>query len=297
MELNTGGGVAIPPLRWKSWKSINMSVSKDRYQGNLLWGLTKEPLDSPESVIGSPSRIPSIVGQGAGRGFTFDGLRLPIDWKNSLALKQFKWEPFYYRFARRCEADNLAPGEINVDPKTRLMTRIKIKNQPEASVKLSDDSLGRQNGVYKAENVNDIQSAIVLQATAAEFLQRIGLGNYPYIEGMNGRHYYSSNLSIPQSILATNKPITDEYRKEFKKRARNIATTFGVEFQDIEFNEQGILTFVKIEGDACNYSYDKEINRYSRHNVGTARQAVTLHGIIASFINDRLDFLGQEVEA
>lgn len=273
-----------------------MSSSKETLLGQSAVGIKREFLDSPESIIGSPFKIPSILGQGSGRGFTFDGLHLPIDWEKAIpTLKQIDWEGFYTFFAEQCKQDDLKPGKISVDSKTGIMTGISIKSRPEASIKISNHFIDRQAGIYEAENVNDINIAIRLQRTASAFLANvnrlIGLDNtYSYIDGQ-GKNYYSANLSIPKHILETDQSITNDYYKmSFKMRASNIAGRFGLTIRDIEFDNRGIPVYFGVnEGSACEYYLDpnnKQDGRYSGHNIDTPYQAAVLHGIGASFIND-----------
>ncbi len=277
-----------------------MSSPKERNQGNLSSGIKSESLDSPESIIGSPFKIPSIVGRGSGRGFTFDGLHLPIGWEKAIPdLKQIDWEGFYSFFVAECEREDLKPGKISVDRKTGIMTGITIKNRPEASIKMAND-FDMKDGIYKAENVNDIHTAIRFQRTSVAFLSRvnqlIGLkDNYSYIDGRPGQ-YYSMNLFIPKDILKgilkmEGSVTNDYYRERFKMRASNIAGRFGLTANDIHFNSQGIPDSFGIEeGNGCNYYLDPDgrDGTYHGHNIDTPYQAAVLHGIASSFINDMI---------
>lgn len=254
---------------------------------------------SPEVVWGKEFRMPSIIGRGTGRDFGFDGLCLPKGWETT--TDQYKSQGYWRRFYRllefTCETHHLIPGDLQVDSTTGVLTRMSVYNgRSEQAVSLAHMRHAREEGRYEAENVTDAKSAIALQAGVARFLTSMGDAldheqEYAYIDKGEKGGYFSIGLTLPEAVHARSYELVTHsgYQADFALRASNIAGRFGTVIKQLQYNDRGVLNFVGLrEGSACHYMLERSAGgiMYVPHNVDTPEQALTLHGVIAQFIND-----------
>lgn len=260
----------------------------------------KEAAINPDNIWGKEFRVPAIVGEGSGKGFRFSGLHIPKDW-DSIAenIKCLSPNNFKLFFEERCESFQLKPGSIKFDHKTGLLKSISVKTEPVSSLKLDFKFVNRSDGIYQAENVKDLKTAIVLQRVAGAWLANLwneldpNLSQYyALIDGRPGI-YYSTALGLPKEFLNDDdEPLTNTYFQDrFYFDASNIAGRFGLTLRTMKFNPKGIpVSFDINEGNACGYYMYPSCsdNRYHGHNIDTPEQVAVLHGIGASFINHLL---------
>lgn len=255
--------------------------------------MKKLTLINPDDIIGRKFRVPSIYGLGSGDGFEFAGLHLLEGWKKAIPeLKQTNRDLLNKMLNGYCEQNKLPPGKIFFDEKTGILNEVCINTSPVSRVSLADELLRNEYGVYKAENVNNLRVAIILQRLLVVGLfpmwEKLGFQNYvSYMFGEPGS-YHSTNLKIPDEFWEQKEPLTDEYfQKDFGLRASNIAGRFGLTLEGIQFDNRGILRSYDVSGNACSYYLDPSGHDpiYHGHNVDTAEQVATLHGIGATFLN------------
>ncbi|MDO8570776.1 MAG: hypothetical protein Q7R97_04295 [Candidatus Daviesbacteria bacterium] len=256
--------------------------------------MSERKIDS-ENIWGREFRVPSVVGEGSGRGFQFSGLHIPKDWDTiSDKIKIFKPANLQSFFEDVCERFQQIPGSIIFDSKTGILKSLSIKTKPVSSLKLDTEFPNQSEGIYQGENVKNLKTAIALQRTAGSWLWYLWheldpklSQYYGLIDGDPGS-YYSRGLEIPREFLESEESVSNDYfRERFQLNASNIAGRFGLTLRTMHFNEKGILHSYDIEeGNGCCYFIDSgNRGRYIGHNVDTPVQAAVLHGIGASFIN------------
>jgi hypothetical protein len=260
-------------------------------------GIIIEELDTPEMIVGGSFRVPSIIGEGSGRGFKLDGLQLPFEWDTAAVGYSEKDGEFRYElFNADCERNGLQAGKMVLDRNTGLLMQLMVHaSDSEASVGINSN-WDLERGNYSSSRIYDIQSAILLQRQIALYLSGIASKagieqDYPYIDGGNGV-FYSQSLAIPQFVLEADALVMGDYgQQRFREQASNIAGRFGLSLKHVAFDDRGIPQFYQIaEGSACQYYLDRRANDgvYLPHNVDTAYQAGALHTIGAAFINSTL---------
>lgn len=252
---------------------------------------------NPEAIEGREFRVPAIVGLGSGRGFKLGGLHLPIGWEKSIPRLKKEIDPkgFQTYLDKDCERKGFKSGVVKFDNATGVLTEVSIQTDPPVKLNLSASSPERENGLYTGSEVGNLNAAIILQKIAVGFLDKIDPEvSYPYIDG-EGLSYGSFGLSIPKEFLETKEQLRNDYEQNrFEIGASNIAGTFGMDLDRIDFDKRGIPTMIKLQqGNACYYNFNETLGRYCGHNVDSAWQAVVLHGVAASFINGLLQKKGQ----
>jgi len=256
----------------------------------------EKPLN-PETIYGKEFRIPAIIGLGSEWGYSLEGLHLPTGWEKGMPrLKESSPEGLRRLFELDCKEANLNLGNLKFDNNTNVLTEITIPidNIRQAKLYLETWRYPRdEDGVYTSENVNSLRVAIILQATACRFLRRIDPElelMYAYIEHAGGGGYHSVDLRVPEKILQMKEPITNDFaQRRFEIEASNIAGRFGSGPVSVEFDRKGLLTEVSLrESGARYYHFSPDFKNYYPHNVDSAWQAATLHGVCAAFINSQL---------
>lgn len=247
-------------------------------------------------IWGGEFRIPTIVGEGSGKGFNFSNLHLPRGWEEVVPKLQVNTNILQNLLDMYCQMFNLPLGKIEFYSKNQILKGISIESKPVSRLKLDTEFPYNNQGRYQGENVRDLNTAIVLQRLAVGWLGGLWdeidpdlRGYYSYIDGEPGRGFYSHNLDIPKEYLTADEPVTNShFQWGFCLQASNIAGRFGLTLGKINFDKRGIPTSFDVEeGNACGYDLGFGINngQYLGHNVDNPRQAAVLHGIGASFIN------------
>lgn len=264
-------------------------------------GTSSEPPRSPENTIrGSEFKYASIIGQGSGKGFGFDGLSLPINWQEGIAPTKDLLQKGIKRIAElNCSQRNLTLKDFIWDTDRNILKRVSvIGSDPmkEEAVELDTSFALSESGSYRAKDVVNAPAALALHGTVARFLTAIHYGVnreqiFPYVDG-GGKQggYFSAGLTLPEEIADEKKPVTHSgYQQHFALRASNITGRFGVDLKHLGYDERGLLTVISIHGgSACLYSLERYMGRqeYAPHNVDTVHQAMALHGVAAMFLND-----------
>lgn len=255
----------------------------------------KEKPVNPEEVWGSKFRIPTVIGQGSGQGFEFDGLHLPRGWEAAIPeLKTISRKTFKEFFRVYCQEMGYSAGKVNFDPSTGVLVKLTVKTDPVSELSLVESFVEKEKGIYRAHHLRDAGAAIVLQKTISVFLNQVARGAdmaqpYPFIEGSREAGYFPVDLKIPEEFLEVEKPLTDDHFQEIlRMRASNIAGRFGQTLKWIQFDERGIpIEFQLSERNRCYYGINR-LGEYYAHNVDTASQALALQGMTAPFINQLL---------
>jgi hypothetical protein len=254
----------------------------------------RESSINPEAIYGKEFRVPAVVGQGGGSGFKLEGLNLPVGWEKGIPrLKESGPEGLRLFFDLDCKNAHLNSGTLKFDKDTNVLTGITIPIDPVRPARLYLETWrypGNEEGAYTSENIDDLRTAIILQATACRFLNYINPEMpYAYVE-KGGSGYYSENLKVPEKILKMKGQITSDFeQRRFEVKASNIAGRFGFDPVSLKFNEKGLLTSATLsEGGACYYHFNPDFKNYSDHNVDSIWQAAVLHGVCAAFINSQL---------
>lgn len=264
-------------------------------------GIPSEPLKSPGNTIrGSEFKYASVIGQGSGKGFGFDGLSLPIDWSKGITPTNDFLQNGIKRLAQMYTSPkSLILKDFMWDTNLNILKRVSvIGSDPtkEEAVELDTSFALSESGSYRAKDVINAPAALALHATVARFLSAVnyGVGReqiYPYIGGGGEQGgYFSAGLTLPEEIANDKKPVTHSaYQQRFALRASNITGRFGVDLKHLGYDDRGILNLISIHGgSACLYSLESYMGRqeYAPHNVDTAHQAMALHGVAAMFLND-----------
>lgn len=256
----------------------------------------REQSISPELIWGSKFKIPTVIGQGSGQGFEFDGLHLPRGWEAAMPeLKTINRKAFSRFFQRHCQRMGYSAGEVNFDPLSNVLVKLTVETDPVSELSLAESFFEKERGIYRVHHLRDAKVAIILQRGVSLFLgevaKRAGLAHsYSFIEGGGeGQEYFPVGLEIPERFLEVEAPLTnDRSQKTFEIQASNVAGRFGLTLNLIGFDERGIPTYLNVSrGSACEFYMDKE-GRYHAHNVDTADQALAFQGMVASFVNDFL---------
>lgn len=260
----------------------------------------------PEGIVGRRYEVPFITGEGTGKNFDFEGLDLPIGWQAAIPqLLEFDRAGFQTELERYCEEAGITPAVARFDDTTGLLTQIEV--MAGGSIELSSNPIDRRLGLYVGVQIDDIDAAIALQQFTARFLTEIGrvlgLPEYAYLAG-DRRNYYSRNLTLPENILFSGIPLTDErYQESFIDTAERIAQDFpdrswlrryredpdGTsrrrQLLEMDFNGQGVLSLVTVSPESS-YYLEPGQRIYSYHNVNNPEQAAALHGIVALHLRD-----------
>lgn len=253
---------------------------------------------NPDSFWGGKQRIIEVIGEGSGAGFSLKHANLPMDWEKSLdRVREIQIERFSKYIISSCAMYGYKTDEICFDSNNILKKLVIADNPGEVStLSLGGDFRQVGKAEYSTRNLSKIGAAVLLQSVLSHYLS-IGWSNENFRYGYIGKRddyigaYYPRELEIPKSVDLSQQ-VTNEYFQEgFKLRANNIAGRFGLDLNNIEFNEKGVLTSVEVNGtNGCYYNLRSETShRYICHNVDTANQAAALHGITASYINFLID--------
>jgi hypothetical protein len=259
----------------------------------------KEP--GHEKPIDHNFRIPSVEGMGAGDGFQLKDLSLPRNYKSLIRALDPKIDiPKFLpkEFERDCRHFSLPYGFIEF--KGKLLSQIVFGGLGYSSrVFLDENRLDYETDTkaYRFESVGNIESALVLAKTVCTYLNVLQYCSkqnpqYSYVNYFNNGSrdaYFSENLKIPDYLAEKAKKTDNQsFKDSFALEASNIAGRFGLTVRNLHFENQFLRWFDINEGDACDYGIDLESimdNSYSPHNVDSPRQAMTLHGIGAAYIN------------
>lgn len=253
---------------------------------------------SPELALGRDYyKVPTIRGNGSGRGYGFENLYLPSNWSDAEAkIKSFDWERFYTRYKASCEDLHVRPGELRIDSKTGLLLEILIDDNRNKSAILNTST-----GEYIGNDIESISTAVITQSAIADFLTTVsGMTGTPQNYASIDWHrisagqlvFYSHDLSLPSKALDSERPVTTgDYQARFANKAHNIAGSFGNTYDPrlVEFDELGILRSVRVNGNACQYNLERTgifAGGYVPHNVDSLKQAAALHAITGMFVND-----------
>lgn len=247
-------------------------------------------------------RIPYVWGEGSGFGFSIQHVNLPLAWREQAdKVKQLSQEvDFLDCFCKYSQDTQAGIVSTIMDSKTGLLVLVAV-NGPHgySALKLAqNDAYKASIGQYVAENINNLEVALVLQKSAAIYLTEVHkvLGtdiDVPYID-KHRNQYNTQNLLFPRKMVEREGIVLSDYgQKLFTQRAHNIAGRFGVDIKDLKYTENGFLEMVTIlnGGKATYFSlspYFYDNYTYNAHNVDNAREVCTLHAIVASFLNDRL---------
>lgn len=250
---------------------------------------------SPENIVGSDFKIASIVGRGSGHGYEVDGLALPRGWQEGVSRMH---DPAFWERLRKIHAMQTEElgmrGEVVGDPKTGILRRVSVTTPSgREGISLDDTFLRGERGEYRAATITTAAASIALHATVARYLSaiRYDMGEeteYAYIERASGGGYYSQGLILPDRISSVGPVMNDFTLRKFENQAHNIAGRFGQEIKHLQFDENSVLQSVTVlHGNATMYYLERSMGRelYVPHNVDTADQALTLHGITAAYIN------------
>lgn len=273
----------------------NIESGHDKRFGNAEIGL------SPEKIGGQHYRIPYIWGEGSGFGFSIQNVNLPFAWHEQAdKIKQLSQDINIPEAICRYFQDTEA-GDVStiIDQKTGLLISVAV-NGPYgySALQLAHNEFYRASiGAYIAKDVKNIESALILQKAAAVYLTQVHqvLGEnitVPYVD-KDRSQYYTQDLLFPRKIVEQEKIILSDYGQQlFTRRAHNIAGRFGTDIKDVRYTDKGFLESVTIlnGGKATYYALDHHFDNYTYnpHNVDNAREACTLHAIVANFLNDRL---------
>lgn len=249
--------------------------------------LGREQINNPEEIEGRTFQVPSI--RRRNDEYQFSGLHLPHDWQQ-LVAGLGNDDPTRYSplLDRLCE-DKEYRWELLIDENTGLIVGIELENERQSSQVFLDTRFGTVSGVYRGKGIYDVHTALIYQNFLSRYLSQMCdyKQEYAFIEKTDSG-YYSRDLIFPRTLSESEKPLTNEhYQQRFLYKAHYIAGQFGTTFNHLHFNNLGILDYVQIDQDDCNYSLGS-LNYYGSHNVDYADQAATLHGIVAEFINDLL---------
>lgn len=258
---------------------------------------------SPERIWGGVFRVPAITGEGTGGCFGIKDLCLPKGWEEVVSEVQINAEAAREFFQSTCSARGVPQGDIVIDPSTKILLEIVVHTKPISRLRLADNFVDREAGLYQMDDVRDARVAIALQMMGARLLTpfwvEAGLIKkhelIPHIDG-GEIGYYSRDLRMPDAVYSDEKVWTNDYYQcDFAIRASNIAGRFGMSLsvQGVRFNERGLLSGVDVQpGNACGYNLGvfgtPDQQRYTGHNVDFPRQVLALHGIVADHINDLL---------
>lgn len=243
------------------------------------------------NLIGGEIQVPTIVGVGSGRGFSFRDLYLPKHWE---ALTPIRSVSLPAAFKVICQRRNFVPGKVEIDEGTGLLTRLSIDTDPISIIKIQSGHTGQVKGEYFGINVEDIDAAILLHQFVALMLDMLWVGKgyegiYSYING-EPENYYSVNLKIPAEFLNPPQPLIDSInRYKFKIHASNIAGRFGVDLGNVNFDERGIpvLYQVRDTGGISSY-YLSPKGTYLVDSKLDGYKVASLHAIGAYFVNNLL---------
>lgn len=252
---------------------------------------------NPDDFWGSKQRVIEIIGEGSGAGFSLKHANLPLDWEKSLnRVREIKIEAYVKYIIDSCVAYKYKANEIGFDNNILKKLIIADDSGDESRLLLGGDFRQIERAEYTTSNLRKIGTAVLFQSVLSHYLS-VGWSDENFRYGYIGKRddyigaYYPRELEIPKSVDLSQQ-VTNEYFQEgFKLRANNIAGRFGLDLNNIEFNEKGVLTSVEVNGtNGCYYNLRSETShRYICHNVETANQAAALHGITASYINFLID--------
>jgi len=257
----------------------------------------KEP--GHEKLIDYNFRIPSVEGKGAGNGFGLKDLILPEDYEESiekLNLKSGIPKIISEEFRDDCRRLSLPQGFVEF--KDNLLSQIVFGGMGYSPRLFLDNEHGYGTGIYRFENVEDIQTALVLAKAGARYMNLLSEDDkYAYVDCASDEFrtkYFSVGLRIPDDLAEKAKKTDNEFfRSEFAVEASNIAGRFGHAFKDrssLKFENRFLqaIEIIESSANACYYSISRSSiipNSYSDHNVDYPSQALALHGIAAEYIN------------
>ena len=236
-------------------------------------------------ISGHDFLIPAISRDGD--YYCLDNSHLPTDYEERIdSFKRLDLQYFCDSF-NKYNYDGKLNGQVLFDKETNIITEINLENlQPQSSRVCLDQSLfNHRTGYYRSENVSRLLTAMTYQGLLSKYLTSVGSVRYAYIGG-DSSGYTSYNLEVPKEISESkDKSITNEYQQDkFYPRAVYISGQFSTHLNYIRYDDKGIIKLVQLDNDDCHYI--NGIHGYGAHNVDTAFQAATLHGIVAEFLND-----------
>jgi len=252
----------------------------------------KEIEVDPKVVHGSEAKILEITRLERNRGFGLNNVNLPNNWDRSIGiLRRIVRERFIKDSSEICRRWNFSLEETVFDP-NNIIKEIVINDSRKGSIsRMFLGEMVRKKGVYLSENLMTIESVMIFQRIMGSYLN-FGWGEnfyYGYILGdpETGLCFNPWCLRIPEKIIKFDGEITNEfYQQKFRSRAANIAKKFDLDLgEELLFNKKGLLRSVSIYGDRSYFSLEND-GLYCSHNVDTPNQAVALHTIVASFINE-----------
>lgn len=256
--------------------------------------INHETVVNPEEVWGSEFRVLEIIGNGTGKDFEITGLNLPREWELKLKeLKLINKDVIKNNYDEICSDWGFSLDKLYLDRKN-ILREIVIKNDQTNDISklvLTDQFPFKEQGIYQTENTKTIESVFLLQQLGCIYLKTFRTENdYAYIAGSKGC-LGSRGLKVPEKYFKSDSIVTHSgYQQNFIYNAYNIAGRFGLDLENIHFDDKGILDFVHIQGNAATYALEKRNNRqYSEHNIDTLEQAMALHTIVASYINFLLE--------
>jgi len=261
-----------------------------------------ETLASPERIVGRMPRVSTIVGYGAGVDrFDISGLHLPIGWEQSVPrLLQLDQEWFVKNLKNDCiQQWRLTPGTVEFDEQTGLLICASVhKKGNEQRIVLSDNFFDRDQRIYRAEGISDIDAAIVLHSIVVRHVRQVASSAgyqteeaYAYIRG--SRSYKSQDLMLPLFTEQAQGELTDEaYQDRFRSDAKRIAAQFDLRIPAgdyPQFSQSGLLQMVTVSPEASYGVYwGNGSTSFGPHNVAQPEQAAALHAIVGSHVNHLL---------
>jgi hypothetical protein len=218
----------------------------------------------------------------------FKELVLPFEWqKNIPELKSIDKNLLLQGIGAIRETGDKGDWKVIVDENLGLITEVSMEglNGASSSIRL-DTSFFSRNGVYIAEHIETLPTAVRYLEICSRYLQKVSefTINYPYI-AKGGDGYCSESLIIPEKLQKREHTVSKE---DFLFTAHRITGQFGTELVHVLWDEQGLLREVSIDRDACTYHLNRYDYAYYPHNVDTLYQAATLHAIVGTWINELL---------
>lgn len=242
---------------------------------------------NPENIDGHEFRVPLVEWNGHEYGLC--GLHLPHDWQDEISrLKDL--DNGYLLRATGIEYDDrkFFNCRLIIDDSSGLMMELQvIKTGEEKSRVYLDTSSTTRSGMYVGENIKNLGTAIQYLKVLSRYLTIVSDVKefYPYIESAGYDSCYSENLIVPEMFRKIKNKIASAH---IINKAHRITGQFGTVLRNIIFNEEGLISQVDIESNACEYVLDKSNYSYYPHNVDNSFQVATLHGIVAMHINELL---------
>lgn len=250
---------------------------------------------NPNFVFGDEKRVMTFVVLENG-GFEIEGLNLPKNWNveiNDLTEEDLK--KFQDFVPKLCNRWGFSLEKMVFDSK-EILKEIEIKNSQDESIsiiKLADSGEDYKKGKYLSENLNSIESVIVLQEIMAYYFDNrwvkddlwVDNFSYGYIES----NFFPDELVIPDNFLCFSEKFLDKsYQNDFIEKNNKSAKCFiKAGIKNMEFDDRGLLQIVELESNAKYFLYKN--SEYAAEDVENPYEAIVLHNVVASYINSLLE--------